>query len=186
MPSSRQKIVPNYTEVAKLVKKYRQADKTIVLTQGSFDMVHIGHGRYLEKAKKHGDVLIVGVDSDEKIKKRKGLDRPVVPEKERLEMLSFFASVDHVVLKPAKAPKWQLIKLIKPDVLIATADTYNKQQLKQLNSICRQVVVLPYQATTSTSAKLRRLQLGFVNRFSNLLSEKIDLAVKEVLREMKK
>ena len=186
MPNSRRKIVPNYSEVAKLVKRYRLEGKSIVLTQGSFDMVHIGHGRYLEKAKKHGDVLIVGVDEDKKIKKRKGPGRPVVPEKERLEMLTFFASVDHVVLKPLNAPKWQLIRLVKPDVLIATAETYTKEQIKKLEKICGQVVVLPYQATTSTSAKIRRLQLDFVNRFSSLLSEKIDRAVKEVIREMKK
>jgi D-beta-D-heptose 7-phosphate kinase/D-beta-D-heptose 1-phosphate adenosyltransferase len=182
--NSRQKIVANYSDIAKLVKQYRQNQQSIVLTQGSFDMVHIGHGRYLEKAKKHGDVLIVGVDDDAKIRMRKGEGRPIVPEKERLEMLSFFASVDHVVLKPVKAPKWQLIKLIKPDVLIATADTYTQPQIKQLKQICGRVVVLPYQATTSTSAKLRRLQLDFVNRFSDLLSHKIDKSVKEVLREM--
>ena len=182
---SRYKIVPSYSEMAKLVKKLRLEKKQIVLTQGSFDMVHIGHGRYLEKAKKHGDVLIVGVDSDKKIRVRKGPDRPIVPEKERLEMLSFFASVDYVVIKPLKAPKWQLIKIIKPDTLIATTDTYNQDQLKKLKQICGRVVVLPYQATTSTSAKLRRLQLGFVKRFSQLINAKIDKAVKEVLKEMK-
>jgi len=99
---ARQKIVANYSDIAKLAKKYHQENKAIVLTQGSFDMVHIGHGRYLEKAKKHGDVLFVGLDEDEKIRIRKGEGRPIVPEKERLEMLAFFASVDHVVLKPFK------------------------------------------------------------------------------------
>ncbi len=186
MPNSRRKIISSYSEVAKLVKRYRLEGQSIVLTQGSFDMVHIGHGRYLEKAKKHGDILIVGVDDDQKIRKRKGQSRPIVPEKERLEMLSFFSSVDYVVLKPLKATKWQLIRLIKPDVLIATADTYTPDQLKKLEKICGKVVVLPYQATTSTSAKIRRLQLDFVNRFSNLLSEKIDRAVKDVIKEMKK
>ncbi len=183
---ARQKIVANYSDVAKLAKKYHQEEKAIVLTQGSFDLVHIGHGRYLEKAKKYGDVLFVGLDEDKKIKARKGQGRPVVPEKERLEMLAFFSSVDHVVLKPFQAPKWQLIKLIKPAVLVCTRQTYNATQLKRLNQICGRVVVLPYQATTSTSAKLRRLQLDFVNRFSELLSQKIDQAVKQVLSEMKK
>src|SRR3989304_5889449 len=93
------KIVRDYALVAQFVEKERRDGKKIVLTQGSFDMLHIGHARYCKEAKKHGDLLIVGVDSDEKIKARKGPDRPIVPEDERLEMLTYLSSVDLVVLK---------------------------------------------------------------------------------------
>lgn len=178
-------IIPDYDEVKTVVAHYRKARKKIVLTQGSFDMIHIGHGRYLDKAKKHGDVLIVGVDSDEKIRIRKGPDRPVVPQAERLEMLTYLKSVDHVVLKNADQGKWELIKLIQPDVLIATASTYTANQLKLLKEICGEVVVLEAQATTSTSAKLRLLQIAFAHNFSSMLAKRIEAAIGEVLSEYK-
>lgn len=165
------KIVPNYQNITKLVEKYRQQNKKIVLTQGSFDMVHIGHGRYLQAAKESGDVLFVGLDSDEKIRHRKGPDRPVVPQEERLEMLCYLNSVDHVVLKELKRPKWELIKIIQPDVLVATKETYNQPQIKDLEKICGQVLVLEPRATTSTSAKIRRIQLGLVNKIETLLED---------------
>ena len=180
------KIIPNLALIQTLVDQYRQAGQKIVLTQGSFDMIHIGHGRYLEKAKQQGDVLIVGVDDDAKVKQRKGTNRPVVPEDERLEMLSYLKSVDHVTLKPAGAPKWQLIKAIKPDVLVATENTYSASQIKQLSKWCGQVLVLRAQAITSTSAKIRRLQIGFFKTFSDKLTEKVHQAIDEVVLELKK
>lgn len=178
-------IILSTAQISALVSRYRKNHQTIVLTQGSFDLIHIGHGRYLDKAKKYGDVLFVGVDSDEKIRERKGPDRPVVPESERLEMLTYLKSVDHVVLKELSAPKWQLIKLIKPDVLIATKSTYTPAQIKQLKQWCKKIVVLKSQATTSTSAKLRRLQIGFVQAFSENLTQKVHQAIGEVFAELK-
>ncbi len=166
-----QKIVKNIDQLQQVVDKYRQNKKKIVLTQGSFDMVHIGHGRYLQAAKELGDVLIVGVDSDEKIRTRKGPDRPVVPQQERLEILSYLASVDHVILKELSDPKWQLIKTILPDVLVATKETYSSAQIKKLQKYCGGVVVMEPKATTSTSAKIRRIQLNIVSKIESLLEE---------------
>lgn len=165
------KIVQSFSDLEKLVETYRQQNKKLVLTQGSFDMVHIGHGRYLDAAKKLGDVLIIGIDSDEKIRFRKGPDRPVVPQEERLEMLTYLTSVDHVLLKELDQPKWQLIKTISPDVLVATKETYKPEQIEQLKEYCGEVVVLEPKATTSTSAKIRRIQLNIVSKIENLLEE---------------
>ena len=144
----------------------KKQHKKIVLTSGSFDMLHIGHCRYLCHAKSKGDILFVGVDSDSKIKKRKGPDRPVVPQDERMEMLTYIDQVDHVILKKISEPKWELIKLIKPDILIATADTYTKLQAKELLEFCGKVVVLRRKATTSTSAKIRLVQIGAEKRIT--------------------
>lgn len=184
--STKQKIVADYLEVKNLAAKYHALGKKLVLTQGSFDMIHIGHCRYLAKAKTYGDILIVGVDSDQKIKERKGPERPVVPEDERTEMLTYLSSVNHVIIKPLAAPKWQLIKLIKPDVLIAVENTYSAQEIKALEKFCGQVVVLKRQAVTSTSAKLRRLQIGFAQNFSQTLTAKIHQSIDEVLEQLKK
>ena len=156
----------------------------IVLTQGTFDLVHIGHARYLEEAKRHGDLLVVGVDSDQKVRLRKGPDRPVVPETERLEILTHLRPVDLVVLKQLRDPKWSLIKSVRPDVLIATKETYTKKQLIELKKYCGQIVVLSPQATTSTSAKIRLMQLKTAKRLERALTPKLIKTIEDVLKEV--
>lgn len=178
-------ISTSYDDLSALADQYRKQNKTIVLTQGTFDMLHIGHGRYLHEAKKHGDILLVGVDSDAKVKMRKGPDRPVVPEQERLEMLTYLKSVDHVVLKPVNAPKWDLIKKVKPDVLIATKETYSQKSLNELEDFCGKVVVLDPMATTSTSAKIRLVQIGAAQKVTTTISNKVITALEEALEELK-
>lgn len=163
----------------------RARGQKVVLTQGTFDLMHIGHGRYLTEAKRHGDVLFVGVDSDAKVRQRKGPDRPVVPEEERLEMLSYMEPVDFVILKPVEFKKWQLIKTIRPDVLIATQKTYSEAEKKALQEYCGEVVVLEEQATTSTSAKIRLMQIGTAVKITQTLSKKLIRAIEEVLEELK-
>lgn len=178
-------IIEEYLSHPEYFTQLHQKRGKIVLTQGVFDLIHIGHARYCVEAAQYGDVLIVGVDSDEKVKKRKGPDRPVVPQAERMEMLTHLKGVDHVVLKPADRPKWELIKLVKPDVLIATKDTYSEKELEQLNEFCGEVVVLKPQATTSTSAKIRLLQIGAAKKISESIRQRMIEAVEGVLDELK-
>lgn len=150
-----------------LLIQYIEACKTlnlkIVLTSGSFDILHIGHARYLEEAKRHGDVLVVGVDSDTKVQKRKGPMRPVVPENERVQMLAHLRSVDIVTLKYPDEPRWELIRQIAPDTLIVTEETYDEATIDELRQLCGRVVSLKPQATTSTSAKIRKMQVDWVD-----------------------
>ena len=175
----------DYKRIQHLVTHFRGLGCKIVLTQGSYDMVHIGHARYLEEAKRHGDFLVVGVDSDEKIRHRKGPERPVVPQGERLEMLTHLRCVDVVMLKELKDKKWQLIKTVRPDVLIATKETYTKAQLKELKKYCGQVVVLEPMATTTTSAKIRLLQIKTANKLERSLTPKLIQTIQEVLNGVK-
>lgn len=151
-----------------IIEEYARACRTlglsIVLTSGTFDLLHVGHAKYLEEAKKYGDVLIVGVDSDEKVRARKGPDRPVVPEAERVMMLAHIRSVDVLTLKYPDEPKWDLIKRISPDTLIVTEETYGDDTLNELSQYCGQVISLEPQATTSTSAQIRRLQVGWSSK----------------------
>lgn len=181
----RKKIVTDFKKVAEFVKKKKKKGKKIVLTQGSFDLIHVGHARYCEAAKKHGHILILGVDSDEKIRHRKGPDRPVVPQDERLEMLTYLKAVDLVVLKNLDEPKWQLIKAVKPDVLVATQDTYTPAQIKKLETLCGEVVVLEPMATTSTSAKIRLVQIGAAKKIKSSLTNRLIKTMEEVLEEVK-
>src|SRR3712207_7450411 len=83
-----ERLKPSLEELSKTVQHLKGIGLRVVLTSGSFDLIHLGHVKYLAKAKEFGDVLVVGVDSDAKIKRRKGEDRPMVPEQERLEMLA--------------------------------------------------------------------------------------------------
>ncbi len=176
----------DYQKIKHLVSHIKGLGCKVVLTQGSYDMVHIGHARYLEEARRQGDFLIVGVDSDEKVRSRKGPDRPVVPEGERLEMLTHLRCVDVVMLKQLSDSKWALIKAVRPDVLVATKETYSQSQLKDLKKYCAEVLVLEPQATTSTSAKIRRLQIDTAKKLESALTPRLVKTIQDVLYEIKK
>lgn len=182
---SSDRIIKSYKDAGTFAMHCKGLGLKVVLTQGAWDMVHVGHARYLEMAKKHGNVLIVGVDEDKKIKHRKGPDRPVVPEDERLEMLVHLRPVDVVALKRLKDPKWALIKSVKPDVLITIGENYSKADLKALKKFCGQVMVSPRQATTSTSAKIRLLQINIAERLGKALTPKVISTIDEVFREVR-
>lgn len=156
------RFIRNYEDVATMVEAMRTLGLKIVLTSGSFDLPHIGHARYISKAHEFGDVLVVGVDSDTKIQQRKGPDRPIVPEMERVQMLAHLRDVDLITLKYPGEQKWELIKRIRPDTLIATAETYSPEDIRELEAnYCGRVIVLEPQATTSSSASVRRLEIAY-------------------------
>lgn len=185
MPPTAKKILDQQS-LEMIVANLRASGSRIVLTQGSYDLVHIGHARYLEAAKKEGDVLMVGLDSDEKIRARKGPERPIVPEDERLEMVLHLRPVDFVILKRHADPKWHLIKTIRPDVLIATVDTYEPAELEALRTYCGKVVVLERMATTSTSAKIHRLQIMTAEKLEQTLTPKLLQLLQETLSSVRK
>ena len=156
-----QRFVREYAKVSEIVGALRTLGMKVVLTSGSFDILHEGHSMYLEAARQFGDFLIVGVDSDEKIQQRKGTHRPAVPEIERLRMVTHQRGVGLVTLKGLEHERWALIKAVRPDVLVATAETYSPAEIFELESrYCGRVEVLERMATVSTSARLRRIQLG--------------------------
>ena len=105
------------------VSSFREAhkDKTIVFTNGCFDILHVGHKRYLEQASTLGDIFVIGVNSDESVKRLKGPSRPVNPEQDRMEILSALGFVDYVVLFDEDTP-YELIKKLQPDVLVKGGD----------------------------------------------------------------
>lgn len=98
-----------------------RTDRRVVFTNGCFDLLHVGHVRYLQEAKKLGDILIVGANSDASVRGLKGEDRPVQTEEDRAEILAALESVDFVVLFSEPTPI-QLIEAIRPDVLVKGGD----------------------------------------------------------------
>ena len=155
------RIFTDYGKMAMVVESCKQLGMRIVLTMGAFDLFHEGHARYLEAARGHGDILIVGVDNDEKVKQKKGDRRPLVSEQERMEILCHCRHVDIVFLKKLGDPKWELVRTVQPDTLIATQGTYKPEQTQELEEkYCRKVMVLPPQSATSTTARMRLLLMG--------------------------
>lgn len=107
--------------ILKLVEKLKSEQKKIVFTNGVFDIIHRGHVEYLAEAKKFGDVLIIGLNSDESVKKIKGDKRPIVSQENRALILANLKPVDYVVIFNEDNP-YNIIKDIIPDVLIKGAD----------------------------------------------------------------
>lgn len=153
-----QKIVHDYDTLAKAIDGLRAVNYRVVLTIGSWDLLHIGHVRYLLRAKECGDVLVVGVDSDRGVKLYKGELRPVIPEVERCEMLSYQSPVDFVTLiddiDQNGAWQYELLKKLKPDVFVAVEDSYPKEQLEEIQRYCTELIVLPRQAENTSTTRL--------------------------------
>jgi rfaE bifunctional protein nucleotidyltransferase chain/domain len=103
-------------EIKKIAEELRKEGKRIVTTNGSFDILHIGHVKFLEEAKEQGDVLIVGLNSDESIKQYKSKDRPIIPEQYRIGMLAALECVDYVVLFNQPEIAVPLINIVRPDI----------------------------------------------------------------------
>jgi D-beta-D-heptose 7-phosphate kinase/D-beta-D-heptose 1-phosphate adenosyltransferase len=177
--------VPDHERISEIVAALRVLGLKVVLTSGTFDILHEGHSMYLEAARSFGDFLIVGVDSDEKVRHRKGQWRPAVPELERLRMVTHQRGVGLVTLKHLDEPRWSLINAVRPDVLVATADTYTPEEISELEAKhCGRVEVLERMATVSTSARLRLMQLALGERMSQRLSEKLPNLLQDVIDEI--
>ena len=178
---------PDYDKLRQIVEEYRKQGKKIVITQGSWDMLHIGHVFYMEKARTFGDILIVGVDSDALIKKEKGPNRPVYPENERVPTIVFLRQADVVTLRYVEHEPGDLVRVVRPDVFVVSETTTGrnpniiKEMQQEHEGVCGQIIVLPPQAATSTSNKIRLLVIEGVKN----LKEKLDAAIAEFMEDFK-
>jgi D-beta-D-heptose 7-phosphate kinase / D-beta-D-heptose 1-phosphate adenosyltransferase len=120
-PLSNGKKLVTLDEMAALAESYRRAGRSLVFTNGCFDLLHIGHVTYLQEAAAQGDVLVVGLNSDRSVRAIKGPTRPVMPETERASLLSALACVAHVLLFDEATPEY-VIRRLRPDVLVKGGD----------------------------------------------------------------
>ena len=104
-----------------LLARLRRQGRRIVFTNGCFDLLHVGHLRYLQRARRHGDRLVVGINSDRSVRKIKGPLRPLLPQSERAEVLAALSCVDYVTIFDEPDP-YKIIAALKPDVLIKGSD----------------------------------------------------------------
>ena len=144
-----------------LVQRLRAAGQTIVFTNGVFDLLHVGHVRYLQRARGLGDALIVGINSDRSVRAIKGHDRPITSEAERAEVLEAFASVDGVVIFDEDTP-YDLIATLQPDILVKGADwaedaIVGRDIVEARGGRVVRVAIEPGHSTTNIVDRIRRL-----------------------------
>jgi D-beta-D-heptose 7-phosphate kinase/D-beta-D-heptose 1-phosphate adenosyltransferase len=141
------------------VREQRAAGKRIVFTNGVFDILHPGHVRYLQAARGHGDLLIVGLNSDASVRRNKGPERPINPQDERAEVLAALACVDAVSVFDEDTPA-DIIRRVQPDVLVKGADWPADQIVGRDTVEARggRVVLEPVERGHSTSAIIERVK----------------------------
>ncbi len=177
------RLVESLDELTRLITHLKGLEMRIGLTSGSFDLIHLGHVKYLAKAKELCDVLVVGVDSDAKIRRRKGDDRPMVPQQERLEMLAYQRPVDLIYLKDEGDARWSLIKAAEPDVLVLTEDhSYSAADLDELGLVCGSIEVVPRQASVTTSERIRQMYMHMGERLGPKLAEVLPGLIDSLLK----
>lgn len=142
-------------EIGKLVQQLKKNGKKIVFTNGCFDILHLGHVKYLEKARSFGDVLIVGVNTDESVRRLKGPERPVNTEFDRAYLLAALSAVDYVVLFSEDTP-YDLIRLIRPDVLVKGGDYAGKEVVG--SDIAGEVRLVDFVQGKSTSSVIEKMR----------------------------
>jgi len=157
--------IKSFKEILFTTKNARNRGNKIVATNGCFDILHIGHIRNLIAAKKLGDVLVVGINSDISVKENKGPSRPIIPEDERAELLAALEAVDYVFVFSARTP-FGWIKRLKPDIHVkGGGEDIRKhpdfiKQKEIVESYGGQVVLVPHTAGKSTSSILSKINSG--------------------------
>ncbi|TDT67898.1 glycerol-3-phosphate cytidylyltransferase [Hypnocyclicus thermotrophus] len=146
-------------EAAKLVKKLKSEGKTVVFTNGCFDILHVGHLRYLQEAKELGDILIVGVNSDKSVSKLKGPTRPINTQNDRAEMLVGLKPVDYTVIFTEDTPV-EIINELKPSIHVKGGD-YKKEELPETPIVEKnggKVIILSLIQGKSTTNIVKKIQ----------------------------
>ncbi len=142
------------TELKREIGALRELGKKIVFTNGCFDILHVGHVRYLREARELGDVLVIGLNSDSSVSKLKP-GRPVNPEAQRAEVLASLESVDYVTIFSEETP-YELIRAIMPDVLVKGGD-WKKEDIVGADLV-PEVHSLPFVAGISTTGIIKKIQ----------------------------
>ena len=153
------KVVP-LEKLQQRAKTLREAGKKIVATNGCFDLLHVGHVRYLNAARALGDALIVGINGDQSVRELKGAGRPVNSENDRAEILAALESVDLVAIFPEMRAT-RFLELAAPDVYVKggdyNQDTLNADERQVLEKIGAKIDIVPFEPGYSTSDLLARL-----------------------------
>ena len=145
-------------ELVKELGRLKALGKKIVFTNGCFDLLHVGHIRYLEAAKSFGDILVVAINSDRSVVQLKGPSRPINPTEERAEVLSALASVDYVTVFDEPDP-YRIISTLKPHVLVKGGDWTKETTVGRdlVEGQGGEVAIVPYTEGASTTGLIGRI-----------------------------
>ena len=146
--------IKSFDEIATISDHLRAQGKRVVFTNGCFDILHLGHVKYLQEAKRLGDVLIVGLNSDESVRRLKGKERPINPQFDRAYLLASLEAVDYVVIFDEDTP-YELIKRIKPDILVKGGDY--KEKVVVGSDIVKEVKLIDFIPGKSTTKIIQRI-----------------------------
>jgi len=155
-----QKKILSRNELVKILGEWRAKGSMIVFTNGCFDLMHVGHTRYLQAAKDLGDLLVVGVNSDASVRSlNKAPDRPIVSESQRAEVVAALSSVDYVILFNEPDPRG-LIASLQPDVLVKGGDwaveqIVGREIVEARGGMVRTIPLVPGVSTTSIIQRIR-------------------------------
>jgi D-glycero-beta-D-manno-heptose 1-phosphate adenylyltransferase len=155
--------IPDYEKLKLVVQGCQAVGYRVVLMQGVYDLLHEPHCMFLEAGRALGDVLIVGVDSDELARQRKGPGRPIVPEMERMRLLVHSRHVDIITLRKTSDRLEELVETVHPDILVLSESTSDikEEHLNYLRGHCGQLVSLPPMSVqVSTTARIRQIHSG--------------------------
>jgi len=139
-------------------ERLRAVGKRLVFTNGCFDILHVGHVRYLQSAREHGDALVVAINSDRSVRELKGAGRPIMNEQERAEMLSALRAVDYVTVFDDLSPR-RLIAEVLPDILVKGGD-YQLDEIhgrEEVEAAGGRVLSLPFVEGASTSSIIEKM-----------------------------
>lgn len=152
--SSSNQHIKTFKEIAAIVNELKNKNKKIIFTNGCFDILHIGHVQYLEKAKSFGDILILGLNSDLSVKNIKGENRPINSQRNRAYILAALEVVDYVVIFDENTPL-KLIDLIKPDILVKGSDYKGKEVIG--SEIAKELRLVEFIQNSSTSEIIKKI-----------------------------
>ncbi len=142
------------SKIGETVSGLKDKGKKVVFTNGCFDLLHVGHVRYLSEARKLGDILVLGLNSDESVARIKP-GRPVVSEQDRAEVLSALSMIDFIVLFNEDTP-YELIREVRPDILVKGAD-WKKEDIVG-NDLVKEVRTIEFVEGISTTEIIKRIQ----------------------------
>lgn len=182
---------PNHKELVKVIDLLRSMGCVIAFTTGTWDILHVGHVRYINQGKKRAQklypnkhiIMVVGIDTDEFTRSRKGPNRPVVHEDERSEMLDSQRPVD-IIVPQYKAD--QLFKVVKHEVRIISVSTKDLPAQKEIRRQCKRLVNFPPQAEVSTTIRIRNLMLDGRREQVGKLKSRLKGLLEEFERDLKK
>ena len=153
--SSSDEHIKTYNEISFIVNELKMKHKKIIFTNGCFDILHLGHIKYLEAAKNLGDVLILGLNSDDSIKRLKGKNRPINEQDERAYILASLEVIDYVVIFDEDTPI-DLINIVQPDILVKGGDYKGKDVVGQ--NIAKELKIINFIEGKSTTKTIERIQ----------------------------